>query len=359
MRRTIWAVATTVLVACGGGEQPSGQAGAPAQAATSAGGADLTGAGATFPNPIYAKWFYDYAEQTGVKINYQSIGSGGGIRQLTEGTVDFGASDAPMSDTELAAAKGKVLHFPTVIGAVAVTYNLGGVSAALKFTPDVLADVFLGKITRWNDPRIAAINTGVSLPAEDILVVHRSEASGTSYIFTDYLSNVSPAWKAGPGTGKDVAWPVGLGGKGNEGVTGQVKQTPGSVGYVELAYANQNDLPVAEIRNQAGNFVKASLEGATGAAAGVASSLPTDTDFRVSIVNAPGADAYPISSFTWLLVYQQMDNADHVKKLTDFIRWALTEGEGSAAALDYAPLPPNMVQLEMAQLATVKAAGSM
>jgi len=360
MRRTIWAVTAMLLVAaCGGGEQPSGQAGAaPAQASASSGGADLTGAGATFPNPIYAKWFYDYAEQTGVKVNYQSIGSGGGIRQLTEGTVDFGASDAPMSEAEMAAAKGKVLHFPTVIGAVAVTYNLENVSAPLKFTPDVLADVFLGKITRWNDPRIAADNAGVSLPAEDILVVHRSDGSGTSYIFTDYLSSVSDAWKNGPGTGKDVAWPVGLGGKGNEGVTGQVKQTPGSIGYVELAYANQNGLPVAEIRNQAGNFVKASLEGATAAAAGVASSLPADTDFRVSIVNAPGADAYPISSFTWLLVYQQMDDAAKEKKLTDFIRWALTEGESAAAALDYAPLPENMVQLEMKQLETVHA-GSM
>jgi phosphate transport system substrate-binding protein len=358
MRRTIWAVAATMLVACGG-DQPSGQVGsAPAQAASSGGGADLTGAGATFPNPIYAKWFYDYAQQTDVKINYQSIGSGGGIRQLAEGTVDFGASDAPMSDAEMAAAKGKVLHFPTVIGAVAVTYNLEGVSTALKFTPDVLADVFLGRITRWNDPRIAAVNTGVTLPAEDILVVHRSDGSGTSYIFTDYLSHVSDGWRNGPGTGKDVAWPVGLGGKGNEGVTGQVKQTPGSIGYVELAYANQNQLPVAEIRNQAGNFVKASLEGATAAAAGVASSLPADTDFRVSIVNAPGADAYPISSFTWLLVYQQMDDAGRTKKLTDFIRWALTEGERSAAALDYAPLPANMVQLELKQLESVQS-GSM
>jgi len=360
MRRTIWAAAATLLVACGGGEQPSGQAGgAPAQAAATSGAADLTGAGATFPNPIYQKWFYDYAQQTGVKINYQSIGSGGGIRQLTEGTVDFGASDAPMNDDELAAAKGKVLHFPTVIGAVAVTYNLPGVDTPLKLSPDVLADIFLGKITKWNDARLAGLNAGVSLPAEDILVVHRSDGSGTTFIFTDYLSAVSDAWRGGPGKGKEVAWPVGLGGKGNEGVAGQVKQTPGSVGYVELAYANQNDLAVAEIQNQAGDFVKPSIEGATAAAAGVAASLPADTDFRVSIVNAPGADAYPISSFTWLLVYQDMQDGAAAKKLVDFIHWALTEGEGEAAALDYAPLPANMVALEMKQLDTVQYPGKM
>jgi phosphate transport system substrate-binding protein len=360
MRRTIWAAAATLLVACGGGEPPSGQAGgAPVQAAATAGAADLTGAGATFPNPIYQKWFYDYAQQTGVKINYQSIGSGGGIRQLTEGTVDFGASDAPMNDDELAAAKGKVLHFPTVIGAVAVTYNLPGVGSPLKLSPDVLADIFLGKIVKWNDARLAGLNPGVSLPSEDILVVHRSDGSGTTFIFTDYLSAVSDAWRGGPGNGKEVAWPVGLGGKGNEGVAGQVKQTPGSIGYVELAYASQNDLAVAEIQNQAGSFVKPSIEGATAAAAGVAASLPADTDFRVSIVNAPGADAYPISSFTWLLVYQDMQDGAAAKKLVDFIRWALTEGEGDAAALDYAPLPANMVALEMEQLDTVQYPGKM
>lgn len=354
MRRTIWAVAAAMLVACGGGDRPAGQAGG-----GGGGSADLTGAGATFPYPIYSAWFADYAGQTDVRINYQPIGSGGGIRQLTEGTVDFGASDAPMNDTEMAAAKGKVLHFPTVIGAVAVTYNLEGVSESLKFTPDVLADIFLGNITRWDDARIAEANEGVALPAEDILVVHRSDGSGTTFIFTDYLSSVSDAWKNGPGKGKDVAWPVGLGGKGNEGVTGQVRQTPGSIGYVELAYANQNGLPVAEIRNQAGNFVQASIEGATAAAAGVAGGLPEDTDFRVSIVNAPGADAYPISSFTWLLVYEQMQDADKTQKLKDFIRWALTEGEGKAASLDYAPLPENVVQLEMQQLEMVHGGGSM
>ncbi|MGD8321502.1 MAG: phosphate ABC transporter substrate-binding protein PstS [Gemmatimonadota bacterium] len=351
MKRVSLAAIALMLVACGGGEQGS--------QASSSSAADLTGAGATFPNPIYSKWFYDYAQKTGVKINYQSIGSGGGIRQLTEGTVDFGASDAPMNEAEMAAAKGKVLHFPTVIGAVAVTYNLPDVSQQLKFTPDVLADVFLGKITKWNDPRIASANSGVALPDQDILVVHRSDGSGTTFIFTDYLSAVSDAWKNGPGNGKEVQWPVGLGGKGNEGVAGQVKQTPGSIGYVELAYANQNDLAVAELQNQAGNFVAPSLEGATAAAAGVAQSLPEDTDFRVSIVNAPGAEAYPISSFTWLLVYQQMDNASNAKKLIDFITWALTEGEKETAALDYAPLPGNMVQLEMAQLKTIEYPGKM
>jgi phosphate transport system substrate-binding protein len=360
MRRMIWAAAGVLFVACGGGnDQQSGQAaGAPAQAAATSGAVDLTGAGATFPDPIYEKWFYDYAAKTGVKINYQPIGSGGGIRQLTAGTVDFGASDAPMSDEEMAAAKGKVLHFPTVIGAVAVTYNLPG-NPQLKMTPDVLADIFLGKITKWNDSRISALNSGVTLPATDILVVHRSESSGTSYIFTDYLSSVSDAWKNGPGKGKDVQWPVGLGGKGNEGVTGQVKQTPGAVGYVELAYAKENGLPVAELKNQAGNFVKPSLEGATAAAAGVAASLAADTDFRVSIVNAPGADAYPISSFTWLLVYENMDNATNAKKLVDFITWALHDGEAEVASLDYAPLPSNMVDLEMKQLQMVSYPGKM
>jgi phosphate transport system substrate-binding protein len=361
MKRMIWAAAGALFVACGGGgDQQSGQAaGAPAKAAATSGGVDLTGAGATFPAPIYKKWFLDYAGKTGVKINYQPIGSGGGIRQLTEGTVDFGASDAPMSDAEMAAAKGKVLHFPTVIGAVAVTYNLPGDPQSLKFTPDVLADIFLGKITKWNDQRIAALNPDATLPAADILVVHRSDGSGTTFIFTDYLSAVSDAWKSGPGKGKDVQWPVGLGGKGNEGVTGQVKQTPGAIGYVELAYANENHLPVAELKNQSGNWVKPSLEGATACAAGVAQNLAADTDFRVSIVNAPGPDVYPISSFTWLLVYQNMDSADKAKKLVDFVTWALHDGETEVASLDYAPLPSNMVDLEMKQLQMVSYPGKM
>jgi len=312
-------------------------------ASARSGSVDLTGAGATFPYPLYSKWFSDYAAKTGVKINYQSIGSGGGIRQLSEGTVDFGASDSPMKDDEIAKARGgKVLHIPTVLGAVAVTYNVAELKEPLKLSGDVLADIFLGRITKWNDARVAALNPGAALPAKDILVVHRSDGSGTSFIFTDYLSAVSPTWAKAPGKGKEVQWPVGLGGKGNEGVAGQVKQTPGTIGYVELAYAKQNKLPVAAIRNSAGQFVLPSVQGATAAAAGVAEKLDPNTDYRISIVNAPGATAYPISSFTWLLVYENQSDAAKGKKIVDFVRWALTEGEQSAAALDYAPLPAAM-----------------
>ncbi len=319
--------------------------------------ADLTGAGATFPAPIYQKWFYDYAQKTGVKINYQPIGSGGGIRQISEQTVDFGASDGPMSDAELAAAKGgPILHIPTVLGAVALTYNVPGVPTGLKLTGDLLADIFLGKLTKWNDPRVVKLNPGVKLPGSDILVVHRADASGTSYIFTDYLSAVSPAWQAGPGKGKDVQWPVGLGGKGNDGVAGQVKQTPGAIGYVELAYAKQNKLPYALIRNQAGRFLAPSIEGATAAAAGVAGGLPATTDFRISIVNAPGATAYPISSFTWILIYKNQHDAARSAKLLDFLRWALHDGQKEVASLDYAPLPPNVVKMLDQRLSTVVAA---
>jgi len=319
--------------------------------------ADLTGAGATFPAPIYQKWFYDYAQKTGVKINYQSIGSGGGVRQISEQTVDFGASDGPMSDAELANAKGgAILHIPTVLGAVALTYNAAGVPTGLKLTGDVIADIYLGKITKWNDARITRLNPGVKLPDSDILVVHRADASGTSYIFTDYLSSISPAWKAGPGKGKDVQWPVGLGGKGNEGVSGQVKQTPGAIGYVELAYAKQNKLPYALVRNQAGRFVAPSIEGATAAAAGVAKGLPANTDFRISIVNAPGATAYPISSFTWILIYQNQRDAAKSAKLLQFLRWALHDGQKEVASLDYAPLPENIVRMLDQRLRTVVAA---
>lgn len=306
---------------------------------------DLTGAGATFPYPIYSKWFSDYAAKTSVKINYQSIGSGGGIRQLSEQTVDFGASDAPMSDAELAKAKGgKVLHFPMVLGAVVVTYNLPGVPKALKLSGAVLGDIFLGKITKWNDPRIAALNAGAALPAKDILVVHRSDGSGTSFIFTDYLAAVSPAWLAGPGKGKEVQWPVGLGGKGNEGVAGQVRQIIGAIGYVELAYARQNKLAYAEVQNASGAFVSPTIEAITEAAAAAAKKLEKDTDYRVSIVNAPGKKAYPISSFTWLLVYEKMSDPTKAKKLADFLKYALVEGQKSAPALDYAPLPANVIK---------------
>jgi phosphate transport system substrate-binding protein len=327
-------------------------------ASTARGSVDLTGAGATFPYPIYSKWFSDYAKNTGVKINYQSIGSGGGIRQLSEMTVDFGASDSPMSDDELSKAKGgPVLHIPTVLGADVVTYNLPGVTTALKLTPDVIAGIFLGNIKKWNDSKIASLNSGVSLPNQDILVVHRSDGSGTTYIFTDYLTTAAPAWKS-VGKGKEVKWPVGVGAKGNEGVAGQVKQTPGAVGYVELAYAKQNNLPIAAVRNKSGQFVVASVAAVTAAAAGVAKSLPATTDYRLSIVNAPGADSYPISSFTWLLVYQHQGDATKGKKLVDFLNWALTNGEASASSLDYAPLPSEMAANVKARVATIDFSGT-
>ncbi len=342
-----------VAVACSPDQSKNGNTSAASgnKASTSV---DLTGAGATFPAPIYSKWFADYATQTGVRINYQAIGSGGGIRQLSEGTVDFGASDSPMKDDEIAKAKGPVLHIPTVLGAVAITYNLPGVTAPLKLTGQVLADIFAGNLKKWNDAPIAALNAGVKLPATDILVVHRSDGSGTTFVFTDYLTAVSKSWAAGPGKGKEVPWPVGLGGKGSDGVAGQVKQTPGGIGYVELAYAKQNNLPSAEIQNAAGKFVAPSPAGATAAAAGVAANLPANTDYRVSIVNAAGADAYPISSFTWILVYQNQADAVKSKKLTDFLRWALTEGEKQATSLDYAPLPAAMTTALLSRLDSIK-----
>jgi len=320
------------------------------------GAQDLNGAGATFPYPIYSKWFADYAATTGVKINYQSIGSGGGIRQLTEGTVDFGASDAPMSDAELAKLKAPVMHFPTVLGAVVITYNVPGITKAIRLTGPLVADIFAGKITKWNDARIASLNPGLALPSRDILVVHRSDGSGTTYIFSDYLASVSPAWAQAPGKGKELAWPVGLGGKGNEGVAGQVKQTPGAIGYVELAYAKQNSLPFADLQNADGEFVTPTIESVTAAAAAVASTLPANTDYRISIVNAAGKGAYPISSFTFLLVYQTQPDAAKGKKLVDFLRWYLRSGEKSAAALDYAPLPASMVARLEKRLGTIQMA---
>jgi phosphate transport system substrate-binding protein len=318
-------------------------------------GVDLNGAGATFPQPIYNKWFSDYATQKGIKINYQSIGSGGGIRQFTEQTVDFGASDSPMTDSEIARAKGgPVMHIPTVLGAVVVTYNLPEVTRPLRLTGETIADIFLGRITRWNDARIASLNPGVQLLASDIIVVHRSDGSGTTFVFSDYLASVSPAWATAPGRGKELNWPTGIGAKGNEGVSGQVKQTPGSIGYVELAYAKQNRLAYAHVRNAAGQFAEPTIESITAAAAGA--SLPPDTDYRVSIVNAKGADAYPISSFTWLLVYRNPRDTVKARKLTDFLRWALTEGEKSAAALDYAPLPDELSKRLVARLDSIQAA---
>jgi len=318
---------------------------------------DLTGAGATFPYPIYSKWFSDYAKSTGVKINYQSIGSGGGIRQLSEQTVDFGASDGPMSDQELANAKGgPVLHFPTVMGAVVITYNVPGLTRPLNLTGDAIADIFSGKITKWNDAQIVAQNHGVALPNSDILVVHRSDGSGTTYIFSDYLTSVSPSWSSTLGKGKEIKWPVGLGGKGNEGVAGQVKQTPGSIGYVELAYAKQNNLPFANIRNAAGRFIAPSIASVTAAAASM--KLPKNTDYRVSIANAPGKDSYPISSMTWILVYQNQPDRVKGAKLVNFLRWAYKDGEKTVASLDYAPLPAPMVAQLQNRLKTIRIADS-
>ncbi|MEP6492971.1 MAG: phosphate ABC transporter substrate-binding protein PstS [bacterium] len=323
-------------------------------AAAPAAAQDLNGAGATFPQQIYSKWFAEYATNKGVKINYQPIGSGGGVKAFTEGTVDFGASDAPMSDEEMSKLKAPAYHIPTVLGAVVLSYNLPEVTKPLNLTGEVVAQIFLGKITKWNAPEIAAINKGVALPAKDILVVHRTDGSGTTYIFTDYLSAVSPAWKSGPGKAKDIQWPVGLGGKGNDGVAGQIKQLPGAIGYVELAYARQNKLAFASLKNSSGAFIAPSIESVTAAAAATAAKLPANTDFRVSIVDAAAKDAYPIASFTYLLVSQTQTDAAKGKKLIDFIKWAIHEGQAAAPALDYAPLPKNVVAMLDKRLSEVK-----
>lgn len=354
MRRITALFATLAIAGCSPRDART-----PDTAAASSGSVDLTGAGATFPYPIYAKWFSDYAAATGIKINYASIGSGGGVRQFSEQTVDFGASDAPMADEELTKAKGgPVMHFPTVLGADVITYNLTGVTQPLRLTGDVIADIFLGRITKWNDSRIAATSPGVKLPNQDIIVVHRSDGSGTTYVFTDYLTAVSPAWAAGPGKGKDVRWPIGLGGKGNEAVAGQVKQTPGAIGYVELAYARQNNMPAAHVRNAAGNFVEANLKSMYAAAAGALPRLGPGTDYRVSIVNADGAESYPITSFTWLLVYQNQPDATKGKKLVDFLKWMYSEGETAAEALDYAPLPPELRRQLTNRLSEIRVGGA-
>jgi phosphate transport system substrate-binding protein len=343
VKRAYFLAAAVVLAACAPDDQRTRTDTAAGSTQTSSGGVDLTGAGATFPTPLYSKWFSDYAARKGIKINYQSIGSGGGIRQLIERTVDFGASDSPMTDEEMTRAKGgPVIHIPTVMGADVIAYNVEGLARPLNLTGEVIADIFLGRIKKWNDARIAALNGDATLPNRDILVVHRSDGSGTTYIFTDYLSAVSPAWKNGPGRGKEVQWPAGIGARGNEGVAGQVKQTPGAIGYVELAYAKQNRLAYAAVRNAAGEFVQPTIESITAAAASTLTKLPENTDFRVSIVNPPGAGAYPIASFTWILIYQNQPDADKGKKLVDFLRWALREGDASASALDYAPLPAQL-----------------
>jgi len=312
----------------------------------------LNGAGATFPYPIYSKWFSEYHKlHPDVEINYQSIGSGGGIRQVQAGTVDFGASDGPMSDQQLVQSKVKIIHLPTVLGAVVPAYNIPGVKAELKFTPDVLAGIYLGHVTKWNDKAIAAANPGVALPDKDIVVVHRSDGSGTTYIFTDYLSKVSSEWKSGPGKGTSVKWPVGLGGKGNEGVAGLVRQMDGAFGYVELIYALQNNIPYGSVKNSAGAFVKASLESTTAAAASM-KTMPAD--FRVSITNPPGKDAYPICSFTWLLVPLQWKDQHKKDTFVDFLNWMVTKGQDYTAALHYARLPQEVVTKEQAAFKTIK-----
>jgi len=346
-----WLTAAAVLVvsfAC----NPNGSAGG-------SGGGTVTvqGAGATFPNPLYQKWISEYGKlHPNLKMDYQSIGSGGGIKQIKEQTVDFGASDAPMKDEDLKAAPGEILHVPTVLGAVVITYNLTGASQPLKFSPEVIADIFLGKIKKWNDAKIAADNPGVSLPANDITVVHRSDGSGTSAVFTDYLSKVSAEWKEKVGAGPSPSWPVGIGGKGNEGVTGQVKNTPNTIGYVELVYAIQNKLPVAQVKNASGSFITPSIESVIAAAAASATSMPDD--LRISITNATGAQAYPISSYTYILVYKDQKDAAKGKALVDFLWWALHDGEGFAKDLQYAPLPADIVKRAEAKINLITAGGA-
>ena len=313
----------------------------------------MTGAGATFPYPMYSKWFDEYAKvDPSVRFNYQSIGSGGGQKQIIAQTVDFGASDGPMSDANLAKAPGKILHIPTVAGAVVLTYNLPG-NPALKLDGPTIANIFLGTITKWNDPAIAGQNAGVHLPDSDIIVVHRSDGSGTTYIFTDYLGKVSPTWKSSVGSNTAVRWPAGLGAKGNEGVSGQIEQTPGSFGYVELIYAAQNRLPIAQIKNAAGNYVSPTTDSITAALA----SAQVPDDFRFSMTDAPGAASYPVSGVTWLLVYQKQQNADKGKKMVEFLQWALTKGEDMAAPLDYAPLPQALRDRVLKRISEIQVGG--
>ena len=324
-----------------------------ATAPASAQKVQINGAGATFPYPIYSKWFSEYNKlHPDIEINYQSIGSGGGIRQVTNQTVFFGATDGPMTDEQQQAAAGKILHFPSVLGGDVPVYNIPGVDAELKFTGPVLADIFLGKITKWNDPAVAKLNPGVKLPGTDITVCHRSDGSGTTYIWVDFLSKVSPEWKKKVGVATSVNWPVGIGGKGNEGVAGLVKQTPGSIGYVELIYALQNKIDYGSVQNMAGEFVRATTESVSAAAAAAATQMPPD--FRVSITNAPGKGVYPISSFTWLLFYESPKDKQRARIMVDFMKWALAEGQRFAPELGYAPLPKEVVALETNALKKIK-----
>jgi phosphate transport system substrate-binding protein len=344
LRYVAIALALAAIAACGGRTEQQ-----PAASANASQILQINGAGATFPYPIYSKWFSEYHKlHANVPINYQSIGSGGGIRQLLNQTVFFGATDGPMTDEQLKTAPGPILHLPTVLGAVVPVYNVPGVTAELKFTGAVLADLYLGKVKKWNDPAIAKLNPGVTLPATDVTIVHRSDGSGTTYIFVDYLSKVSPEFKTKVGVNTSVNWPVGVGGKGNEGVSGLVSQTPGSVGYVELIFALQNTIAFGSVRNAAGEFVKASVDAVTKAAASAAANMPAD--FRVSITNADGAGVYPISSFTWILLYEHPADKASAKAMLDFMHWALTDGQTYCADLGYAPLPDSVVTLEEAAL---------
>jgi phosphate transport system substrate-binding protein len=318
----------------------------------------LNGAGATFPNIIYQTWILTYNQKfDNVEINYQSIGSGGGIRQFSDKTVDFGGTDAPMTDSAIAAIGGNVLHIPTVLGAVVPTYNLPGITQPVKFTPDVLADIFLGKITKWNDARIASENAGVTLPNTDIIVVHRSDGSGTTYVWTDYLAKVSPEWLQKVGRGTSVNWPVGLGGRGNEGVTATVRQTAGGIGYVELGYAIINKLGVGVVRNKSGNWITPSLQSVTAAAQGAMNDMGPNTDFRVSITDSPGGQGYPITSFTWLLLRKEYPDAAKARELVKFVWWSETDGQAKAAGLGYAPLPKELLAWIEARLRTITGAG--
>ncbi|MGH9437172.1 MAG: phosphate ABC transporter substrate-binding protein PstS [Terriglobia bacterium] len=340
------ALSLLFLVGCGSGSQVA------SKQANNSGSLLINGAGATFPYPIYSKWLNEYHKlHPNLEINYQAIGSGGGIRQLLAGTVDFGASDMPMTDQMLARAKEKILHFPTVLGADVPTYNLPGLKVQLRFTPQTLAELFLGKIKSWNDPRLARANPGVKLPNHEIVIVHRSDGSGTTFVWTDYLSKISPEWRSKVGASTSVNWPIGLGAKGNEGVSGLVEQTPYSLGYVELIYALQNKLTYGIVRNSSGNFVKPDLSSVTAAAAGAAANMPAD--FRVSIVNAPGAKAYPISSFTWMLIPAQIPDAAKRDALKGFLHWMLTDGQTMVESLDYAPLPPQIKSKEIAQISEI------
>ena len=317
----------------------------------------INGAGATFPYPIYSKWFDLYHQKNAsIEFNYQSVGSGAGIKQVTEGTVDFGASDGPMNDDQMKAFADKrgtkILHFPTVLGAAVPTYNVPGVSSSLNFTPEALAGIFLGKITKWNDPAISGANTGVTLPANDIVVVHRSDGSGTTYMWTDYLSKVSDEWKSKVNKSTSVNWPVGLGGKGNEGVTGLIKQTPNAIGYVELIYALQNNIPFGMVKNASGNFIKADVATVSAAAASVAKDMPAD--FRVSITNAPGKTAYPIASFTWLLIPEKISDGGKREAIKGFLKWMLADGQGYAESLSYAKLPKEVVDKESQAIGVIQ-----